>query len=997
MEPIEPIVPEHLTRWLAPTTYECYHYEQDLEDARSTRHPGTCQWIEPRPLFKTWKSSKLGSESALLWIHAIPGAGKTVLASYLIDLARNTKGVNLDRHSVLYFFCKNADIDKNSPVAVARALVYQLLQSLGLNKRQEIIRDLQLLKATGGQPRAVSFRSLWNFFCKQCQNLPHATIILDAADECSDPHFLIPGLLNLARQGAARIVVTSRREPELVDAFKTVPSLCIGADDLRADIKVYLEYQVSKSAILSDLRVRSRIVRILNIRSKGMFLWVALMLKELESRSTIDEIESALASLPDGLSEVYEQILVRLHRTLKPSRRVFCCRLLRWITLAMRPLRLDEIGEALKLEYGTITSDSGFTPNLLCSVRDLELACGSLVTVQNQFIQLIHLSAREFLMSPSKSSPLGQRLETFLIDQSEDSALIASICVACLSSCCAARMFSEDHSTERSLWMGAPLLDYASLFWASHLIQSRHHAVVQHGSKLQPFLESRKSFYWLEFCFTFRRDIGQLDMLLQSLLDWLGSTALKDTQAEAQPKLLSLLEYWIRSHLRLLADYGPALKKRPYEIHNIDPKRIFLPSHHRILESLGCDTSYDRHLILEDSRSSSIATQEAPVYRCLQKHTSPDDQYAFFLYDKRRGAFFLIDKDVGNTPRIFCQELATGRRLPPIIDTEFGEESDSLTTKGASMSPDGRFLAILYVWMDKHSHSPFEEAWYTAIWLLPELLDFVDSGPLLWARKVLSTSNKGATGGSSPQPIVFKNDGLVVRTFGCIDLTSGVEDDLYGRSELADPWDITFSGDGQTAVRFIDHARRLDYVIPGGKSEIIYQYQSNTVLVLGALSQTGRFLTWSESTYGEERIDDRLRIYDRQSSKINELDKPPCLWFSASFLFTRDGKALLATIKAADQLNRSITQIVIWKWHDSEFRLWASRVIQGHLTGFCIDEEDHHLYIISKERVWSRLDLASTKLQDLDSETFGDEYIRVEHQISQDGNRMAILRQTSIK
>ena len=999
MEPVEPLVPEDLTRWLAPITYECYHYEQDLEDARSTRHPGTCQWIELRPMFKTWESSKLDSESALLWIHAIPGAGKTVLASYLIDQARNTKGDNSDGDPVLYFFCKNADIDKNSPIAVTRALVYQLLQSPGLTKRQEILRDLQLLKATGGQPRAVGFKSLWSFFCKQCQNLPHATIILDAADECSDPNFLIPGLLNLARQGVARIVVTSRREPELVDAFKAVPSLGIGADDLRDDIKVYLEYQVSKSAILSDLRVRSRIIRILNIRSKGMFLWVALMVKELESRSTVDEIESALATLPDGLSEVYERILLRLHNTLKPSRRVFCCRLLRWITLAKRPLRLDEIGEALKLEYATITGDSRFTPNLLCSARDLELACGSLVTVQNQFIQLIHLSAREFLMTPSNPSPLGQRLETFLIDESEDSALIGSICVVCLSSCCAARQLSEDNSAGASFWMAAPLLDYASLFWASHLIQSRHHAVVQHGSKLQPFLESRKSFYWLEICFTLRRDISQLDMLLQSLLDWVCFTAMKSTQSESQPKLLSLLEYWIRSHLRLLADYGPTLKERPYEIHKIDPERIFLPSHHRILESFGYDTSYDRHLILEDSRSSSIATQEAPAYRCLQKHTSLDDQYAFFSFDKRRGAFFSIDKDVGNTPRIFCQELATGRRLPPILDSEFGEESDCLTTKGASMSPDGRFLAILYAWRDKYS-AISQAAWYTAIWLLPEVLDFTGSGPSLWARKVLSTSNKALTGGSSTQPIVFRNDGSVVRTFGCIDLTSGVEDDLYGRFELNPievPWDIIFSGDGQTTVCFIDHARRLDYIMPGGKFEMIYQYQSGTVLDPGELSQTGRFLTWHESTYRQERADDILRIYDRQSSEINELDKPLCVLLSASFLFTRDEKSLLAILKAYDESNRNITQIVVWKWHDSKFRLWASRIIQGHLAGFCIDEEDHHLYIISKERVWGRLDLASTKLQDLDSETFGDDYIRVEHQISQDGNQMAILRQTSKK
>ena len=375
-----------LIQWLAPTTYDCNHFEQDLEDARSVRHPGTCKWIEPKTLFQSWKTSKLGSDSSVLWIYAIPGAGKTVLASYLVDQARNMVHSSPNFRSILCFFCKNADADKNSPLAIARALVYQLLRSPKLASRQEFVRELQLLKAAGGQSRAVSFRPLWSVLCKYCRDLPDATIILDALDECSDTNFLIPGLLELAHQGSARVVITSRREPELVGAIERVPSVAIGVEDLHDDIKAYLEYQVSQSSMLSDPRVRSRIVRVLSVRSKGMFLWVALMLKELESRSTIDEIESALSSLPDGLNEVYERILTRLHTTLKPSRKTFCCSLLKWITLAKRPLRLDEVGEALKLEYAMATGDSSFTQNLLCSARELELVCGSLVVGKiNQF------------------------------------------------------------------------------------------------------------------------------------------------------------------------------------------------------------------------------------------------------------------------------------------------------------------------------------------------------------------------------------------------------------------------------------------------------------------------------------------------------------------------------------------------------------------------------------------------------------------------------------
>ena len=994
LDPNEMVAAGDLIQWLAPITYDCNHFEQDLEDARSVRHPGTCKWIEPKPLFQSWKTSKLGSDSSVLWIYAIPGAGKTVLASYLVDQARRMERLTPHCPSVMYFFCKNADADKNTPLAIARALVYQLLQSPKLAKRQEFIEDLKLHKATGGQSRAVSFRPLWNILYKYCGDLPDATIILDALDECSDTNFLVPGLLKLAHQGSAKVVITSRREPELVGAIERVPSVPIGAEDLHDDIKAYLEYQVSQSSMLSDPRVRSRIVRILNARSKGMFLWVALMLKELESRSTIDEIENALSSLPDGLNEVYERILIRLHNTLKPSRKTFCCRLLKWITLAKRPLRLDEVGEALKLEYATATGDPSFTQNLLCSVRELELVCGSLVTVKNQSIQLIHLSTREFLLTPADSSPLRHTLHAFLVRRAEDSALLASICVSFISPYCLPGKLSRDFAG-RLLGTSAPLLDYACFHWISHLIESHPEAVIQHQSKLQRFLESRQSFYWIEMCFTVQRGVySQLNMILQSLLDWLPYNSTRNIQSQSlQKPPLPLFHYWANSYLRLLADYGPVLKLRPYEIHQIDPERIFRQSRHGVFELFSRDSSYDRHIVLEDSQISS-AGFNVPEHRVLQRHTSHDNEYAFFFFDKRRGAFLAIDKVAGNTPRIFCQEVATGRRLSPLIDAEFGDELDSLEAQGATLSCDGRYLGILYIYRNKSSgFSEFPVSLYTAIWLLPETLDFSASGSTLWARKVISTSTIVKADNCSPYPIVFGNDGLLYCAIGRVDPVSGMEEKLFGSFDVREESNIMFSGDGQTAVCFIDHARVLEYVSFGGGTKTIYQYGSGTVVDPGALSQTGRFFAWSEICHAQGTYVDRVRVYDQHSCTLNGLENPMTHSILATqFLFTKDEESLLGVSRGYGNRSRKITHIVIWKCHGPTFRFWAAKTIGGHLSGFYFDEQDQHLYVVSKERIWSRLNL---EMWILDSDLSETQYLRVEHRISQDGKRMAILRQNN--
>ena len=997
LDPNEMMAAGDLIQWLAPITYDCYHFEQDLEDARSVRHPGTCKWIEPNPLYQSWKSSKLGSDSSVLWIHAIPGAGKTVLASYLVDQARIAEDFTPNGHSILYFFCKNADADKNSPIAIARALVYQLLQSPKLAKRQELIQDLKLHKAAGGQSRAVSFRPLWNILCKYCRNLPDATIILDALDECSDTNFLIPGLLKLADQGSTRVVITSRREPEFVGTIEQVPSLAIGADDLRDDIKAYLDFQVSQSSMLSDPRVRSRIIRILSVRSKGMFLWVALMLKELESRSTIDEIESALSSLPDGLNEVYERILTRLHNTLKPSRRTFCCRLLKWITLAKRPLRLNEVEEALKLEYAMATGDSSFTQNLLCSVRELELVCGSLVTVKNQSIQLIHLSTREFLLTPVESSPVGHMLHAFLVRRAEDSALIASICVMFISPHCVLGKLSRD-SAGRLLGMNVPLLDYACFHWIPHLVESHPEAVILHQSKIQQFLESRQSFYWIEMCFTVQSGVySQLNMVFQSLLDWLSYKSSPEIQSQSlQKPPLPLLHYWAESYLYLLADYGPVLETRPYEIHNIDPERIFRPSRHGVLELFSRDSSYDRHIVLEDSQCSSIVPN-IPERRVLQRHTSPDSKYAFFIFDRKRGVFLAIDKAASNTPRIFCQEVATGRRLSPMIDAEFGDELDSVEAQGATLSCDGRHLGILY-YCRKTSPEINNYSLYTAIWLLPEILDFSASGPTLWARKVVSTSTRVNLGNSSAHPIVFGTDGGLYCAHGRVDPASGAVEEIFGNFDIREHWNIMFSGDGQTAVCFIDYARVLAYVSFGGGTKTIYQYDSGTLLDPGALSHTGRFLAWHELCSEQGTFIERFRVYDKHSCTLNELENPLAhSILTTRFLFTKNEESLLSVACAYGKLSCPITHILIWKWDNPTFRFWAARTIKGHLSGFYFDEQDQQLYVVSEERIWSRLNVADKEMRNLDSELSEAQSIRVEHRVSQDGKQMAILRQTTSK
>jgi hypothetical protein len=88
-------------------------------------------------------------------------------------------------------------------------------------------------------------------------------------------------------------------------------------------------------------------------------------------------------------------VIIRwLARTLKASQRVFCCTLLWLLAPAKRALLLEEIIEALKLDYSS-KPEFVVSQNLLLSSSELKLTCSSMSTVRNRTIRLIHLTTHE--------------------------------------------------------------------------------------------------------------------------------------------------------------------------------------------------------------------------------------------------------------------------------------------------------------------------------------------------------------------------------------------------------------------------------------------------------------------------------------------------------------------------------------------------------------------------------------------------------------------------
>lgn len=412
-----------IVKWLTPIARDAKYYVNDLESARKNCHPGTCKWIFTKSEFEAWfDNDGTNAQTRMLWVNAIAGAGKTVLAGSIVThcQAQNTSSAV---RSVLYFFFKNTDDEKSSLLSMTRSLVHQLYVSAGNNG---LDGDLDTLKEDSGNDSMRSDAKAWEIFVKHAKTIPSLTIILDALDECKhdDIDELLERLCSLVQTSDVRVIAMSRKEENIHVKLESWPCIQIQQEDVNDDIKCFIEAKVDNITRLNTGDLRDRIIQDLSSRHEGMFLWVFLMIKELKSLATVKEVKDLLGSIPAGLQEMHKAILLRLSKTLGTSH--IARKILTWVVSAIRPLRLAEIREILQFEIKQESKDD----DLLISEKDIELICGSLVTSRNGVLQLIHLSTKEFLQRRPGGMSQDDPCRPFYVDLQETGPQIATLCVS---------------------------------------------------------------------------------------------------------------------------------------------------------------------------------------------------------------------------------------------------------------------------------------------------------------------------------------------------------------------------------------------------------------------------------------------------------------------------------------------------------------------------------------------------------------------------------------
>lgn len=195
--------------------------------------PDSGRWLLSRDKYKTWATPS-GNASACLWIHGKPGAGKTVLASLLVEECKK-----IALKSTAYFYFRHSDSSRDNFISMSRSLLDQF------SVMHDSVADI-LYEAANGDEAFQTKKATRALLRIALDAAGPAFIIIDGLDECaeSEQKDIAVWLRKYADDSSqtrdpTRCVFLSQHDDKIQTLFAAVPSIQIKSADTQADIKAY--------------------------------------------------------------------------------------------------------------------------------------------------------------------------------------------------------------------------------------------------------------------------------------------------------------------------------------------------------------------------------------------------------------------------------------------------------------------------------------------------------------------------------------------------------------------------------------------------------------------------------------------------------------------------------------------------------------------------------------------------------------------------------------
>ncbi|KAH6847660.1 hypothetical protein B0I37DRAFT_391490 [Chaetomium sp. MPI-CAGE-AT-0009] len=374
--------------WVSTLAYRPRHLDV-LENAQ----PGTGTWFLNHPIFKSWVNGKAGD---VLWCPGIPGAGKTILASLIID--------NLEReHSspdaiCTYVYCNYTKRQEQTAVALLSSILQQVLQHSTTGTLPAEVQSLyDLHKKHGTRPTLAQVTDTLRALAA---NFSAFRVVVDALDECAESDDDALRFVSTVRSlgPSVKLLCTSRFSTVFERYFEGAERVEISAHS--HDIRIYLDSQIQQQPGLArhvrvDSSLKGEIIDAIVGEFHGMFLLAKLHLESLSKKINRKAIRVALKTLPTTLDATYSEAVERIYNQ-APDLVEVAESVLFWVICVKRPLTVVELRHA----YATreLPDNTPLEDDDLPDGEILTSTCGGLIKVdgESQTVRVVHYTAQEY-------------------------------------------------------------------------------------------------------------------------------------------------------------------------------------------------------------------------------------------------------------------------------------------------------------------------------------------------------------------------------------------------------------------------------------------------------------------------------------------------------------------------------------------------------------------------------------------------------------------------
>ncbi|GIJ98168.1 hypothetical protein Aspvir_000283 [Aspergillus viridinutans] len=369
-----------LEDWLVPVPDATWHHH-----IRKTRQDKTGEGLLASAKFQKW----FATDGATLLCTGLPGTGKTVLASAVIDYLQDKLEEDASV-GVAFLYCSARDYERRKPIDLLWSLLRQFVQ-----KSPKVLPEtLQLFYKSYKlqKPPRLAIEDVSKAMQIMVREYSRAFVVIDALDEYDwkndELHTFLDVIVALQAQTGLNLLATSRHAFDAGSRFYGCLSLTIRASD--NDIWLYLQNHMARlpPSVRDNPYLLDNIKDDIVHASNGVFLLARLNLSCLESSLSTDEInavwEQIRAKRPNGLTEAdvldtiaraCSRAIDKIKRQAQGSRSL-AERTLEWLSCARTPLKLSGLKQALASELPAFEGTEAVP-----AAEDIVSVCAGLVTV----------------------------------------------------------------------------------------------------------------------------------------------------------------------------------------------------------------------------------------------------------------------------------------------------------------------------------------------------------------------------------------------------------------------------------------------------------------------------------------------------------------------------------------------------------------------------------------------------------------------------------------